>query len=77
MTSAQCLIGWLRGLHRGYKFAILLMAAWAPFVCPGYPLLTWALMAVMTLLFFIATARRSVIATTEPPAIHENADVGR
>jgi Sec-independent protein secretion pathway component TatC len=65
----------LRGLHRGYKFAILLVAAWAPFIFPNHPLITWALMALMTLLFFFATARGRAIATTERPQTNEKADV--
>lgn len=69
------LIAWLRGLHRGYKFAILLGAAWAPFVYPDHPLITWAFMVLMTILFFMATARRKVVATTELPLGHEKSDV--
>lgn len=69
------LIAWLRGLRRGYKFAILLGAAWAPFVFPDHPLITWAFMVLMTLLFFIATARRKVVATTEILQGHEKSDV--
>jgi hypothetical protein len=63
-------IAWLRGLHRGFKLAILLIAAWAPFLLPNHPLMTWALMALMTLLFFIATTRQKAVAT-----VHEKADV--
>jgi len=73
--KSERLIAWIRGLHRGYKFAILLVAAWAPFIFPNHPLMTWALMALMTILFFIATARGRVVATTEPRAVHEKADV--
>jgi Sec-independent protein secretion pathway component TatC len=74
MTSTR-LIAWLRGLHRGYKFAILLVAAWAPFIFPNHPLMTWALMALMTILFFIATGRGKLVARTEPSVAHEKADV--
>jgi hypothetical protein len=74
MTHQQ-FIAWLRGLHRGYKLAILLVAAWAPFIIPNHPLVTWALMALMTLLFFIATARGRVIATIEPRGVQEKPDV--
>jgi hypothetical protein len=74
MTSTR-LIAWLQGLHRGYKFAILLVAAWAPFTFPNHPLITWALMAVMSILFFIATARGRVISGTQPSLTHEKADV--
>jgi hypothetical protein len=69
------LIAWLRGLNRGYKFGILLAAAWAPFALPNHPLITWAFMALMTFLFLLATARGKVIATTEAPVGHEKADV--
>ena len=69
------LIAWLRGLHRGYKFAILLVAALAPFTFPNHPLMTWALMALMTILFFIATARGRVVSGTQPSLAHEKADV--
>ena len=73
--KAERLIARLRGLHRGYKFAILLVAAWAPFLLPNHPLMTWALMALMTLLFYVATARKSAIATTESLVVHEKTDV--
>jgi hypothetical protein len=74
MTSTR-LIDWLRGLRRGYKFAILLVAAWAPFILPNHPLMTWALMAIMTILFFIATARGRGVSGTQPSLTHEKADV--
>ena len=74
MTSTR-IIAWLRALHRGYKFAILLSAAWAPFIFPNHPLITWALMALMTILFFIATARGKVALQTDPGLTHEKADV--
>ena len=73
MKSAAPAIEWLRGLHRGYKFAILLIAAWAPFLFPENPLLTWALMTAMTALFFMATGRRAASARNEPPLAHEKA----
>jgi hypothetical protein len=73
--KAERLIARLRGLRRGYKFAILLVAAWAPFLLPNHPLMTWALMALMTLLFFVATARKGAIATTESLVVHEKTDV--
>jgi hypothetical protein len=72
---AERLIARLRSLRRGYKFAILLVAAWAPFLLPNHPLMTWALMALMTSLFFVATAQKSAIATTEFLAVHEKTDV--
>ena len=68
------LIAWLRGIHRGYKLAILLVAAWAPFIFPNHPLITWALMALMSTLFFIATARGRVVSGTQPSLTHEKAD---
>jgi Sec-independent protein secretion pathway component TatC len=73
--KCERIIAWLRGLHRGFKLAILLIAAWAPFLSPNHPLMTWALMALMTFLFFIATARQKAVATTERPVVHEKADV--
>lgn len=54
MKSADGIIVWLRGLHRGYKFAILLIAAWAPFMFPENPLFAGVLMAVTTAVFFMA-----------------------
>ena len=73
--KAERLIARLRSLRRGYKFAILLIAAWAPFLLPNHPLMTWALMALMTLLFFVATAPKGAIATTESLVVHEKTDV--
>jgi len=71
------LLARLRGLHRGYKLAVLLIAAWAPFLLPDHPLMTWALMALMTLLFFITTGRTRTVATADPRIGHEKADVER
>jgi hypothetical protein len=71
------LLARLRGLHRGYKLAVLLIAAWAPFLLPNHPLMTWALMALMTLLFFIATGRRRTGTTTDLLIGREKADVER
>jgi hypothetical protein len=68
-------IAWLRGIHRGYKFAVLLVAAWAPFLFPNHPLATWGLMVLATILFFIATALGRGVTKTIP--LHENADVER
>jgi hypothetical protein len=73
--TLEGLIARLRGLHRGYKLAMLLIAAWAPFLFPDHPLITWAVMALMTLLFFIATGRSRTVATTDPLIGHEKADV--
>ena len=74
MKSGNTLIVWLRGLHRGTKFVVLLVAAWAPWMFPKHPLLGGVLMALTTALFFIATGRRSAITTNELPNDREKAD---
>jgi hypothetical protein len=66
MKSLQALMHTLRGIHRGYKFAILLVAAWAPFVCPEKPIAGGILMASMTALFFVVTGSGAAKA---PPTI--------
>ena len=71
------LLARLRGLHRGYKLAVLLIAAWAPFLLPNHPLMTWALMALTTLLFYIATGRSRTGTTTDLLIGREKADVER
>lgn len=73
--TIERLLARLRGLHRGYKLAVLLIAVWAPFLLPNHPLMTWALMALMTLLFFIATGRSRTVAAAEPLIGQEKADV--
>jgi hypothetical protein len=75
--KSEHLLEWLRSLRRGYKFAILLVAAWAPFLLPNHPLITWGLMALTTILFFIATARGKELNKTMSLAVHEKADVER
>jgi hypothetical protein len=55
MKSRVTIIVWLRGLKRGYKFAILLIAAWAPFLFPEHPVVTGLLMGLCTAVFFVAT----------------------
>jgi hypothetical protein len=55
MTFNGALIQRLRGIRRGYKFAILLAAAWAPLLLPNQPLWAGLLMASMTTIFFLAT----------------------
>jgi hypothetical protein len=46
---------WLQGLHRPYKFAILLIAAWAPVTFPRRPYIAAGVLALATALFLIAT----------------------
>jgi hypothetical protein len=73
--TCERLLTRLRGLHRGYKLAMLLIAGWAPFLLPNHPLMTWALMVLMTFLFFIATGRSETVTTAEPLIGQEKADV--
>ena len=73
MKPVDALITWLRGLHRGYKFAILLIAAWAPFIFPLDPLFTGVLMALTTAVFFIATGSKPVVTAKKPNSAPENA----
>jgi len=61
MKYASLLVQRLRRLHRGYKFAILLIAAWAPFVSPENPAIGGLLMGSMTALFFLATGPKTAI----------------
>src|SRR5579862_9838355 len=46
---------WLRGLHRGYKFGILMIAAWAPAAFPRHPIVAAIILAVASAVFFLAT----------------------
>jgi hypothetical protein len=73
MKLVDALITWLRRLHRGYKFAILLIAAWAPFIFPVDPLFTGVLMALTTAVFFVATGSKPVITAKEPNSAREDA----
>jgi len=57
MTSSVHLLERLRGVHRGYKFALLLIAAWAPFLFPESAFMAGALMALATALFFLVTTK--------------------
>ena len=75
MNTLRFVIGWLRGLNRGYKFAVLLVAAWAPFMFPENPLFTGVLMGLTTALFFIATGPKPVVGKLEPKALRERPDV--
>ena len=56
-VRAAAVVGWFRGLQRGYKFAILLVEAWAPFVLPRNPVITGVLMQIATVVFFISTGQ--------------------
>jgi len=57
--KAGAIVGWFRGLRRGYKFAIVLVAAWAPLVLPRNPVITGVLMQIATVVFFISTGQKS------------------
>jgi hypothetical protein len=71
MNSNAPLILWLRQQHRGAKFAILLIAAWAPFLLPRSPLLAGLLMTTATGLFWLATGPSAAHAT---PGVEKPAD---
>jgi hypothetical protein len=66
MNQGTAVIYWLRGLHRGFKFAILLVAAWAPFMFPSVPWVGGVLMASMTALFFVATGSKVSMGIATP-----------
>jgi hypothetical protein len=70
MSERTAVIDRLRGLHRGLKFAILLIAAWAPFMFPSAPWAGGVLMAAMTALFFLVTSppRRRAVTMPRTPA---------
>ena len=57
---------WLQGLHRRFKLAILLIAAWAPVSFPQQPFMAAGILAIATVLFFIATR------TVPQPAVTES-----
>ena len=46
---------WLQGLHRSYKLAILLIAAWAPVILPRRPFMAAGIVLIGTALFLMAT----------------------
>jgi len=74
MNSAAPILEWLRGWHRGYKFGVLLIAAWAPFMFPENPILTTVVMAVATTLFFVITGPKAAIRDVEPTMERESRD---
>lgn len=71
----ECILERLRGLHRGYKFAVLLTAAWAPFAFPDRPFFTGILMALMVALFFVTTGSGPSLSKPEPTNASEKGDV--
>ena len=74
MNSAAPILEWLRGWHRGYKFAVLLIAAWAPFMFPESPILTTVVMAVATTLFFVLTSPKAATRHAESTTERERCD---
>ncbi len=74
MNSAAPILEWLRGWHRGYKFAVLLIAAWAPLLFPESPILTSVVMAVATTLFFVVTGPKAATRHAESTTERERCD---
>lgn len=74
MNERTAVIDRLRGLHRGFKFAILLIAAWAPFIFPSAPLIGGVLMVAMMVLFFLVTSPPRSSAGTMPEASARDID---
>ena len=74
MNSAAPILEWLRGWHRGCKFAVLLIAAWAPFLFPESPVLTTVVMAVATTLFFVVTGPKAATRHAESTTERERCD---
>ncbi len=74
MNSAAPMLEWLRGWHRGYKFAVLLVAAWAPFLFPESPILTTVVMAFATTLFFVVTGPKVAVRAAESTTERESRD---
>lgn len=74
MTSGSAILEWFRGWHRAYKFAVLLVAAWAPFLFPESPALTSVVMAIGTILFFVVTGPMHTDRKTGSTQERENRD---
>ena len=74
MNSAGPILEWFRGWHRGYKFGVLLIAAWAPFMFPENPILTTIVMAATTTLFFVVTGPKAAVRDAEPAMERESRD---
>ena len=74
MNCGAPIFEWLRSWHRGYKFAVLLIAAWAPFLFPESPILTTVVMAVATTLFFVVTSPKAAVRDAEPIMERESRD---
>ena len=74
MNSAAPILEWLRGWHRGYKFGVLLIAAWAPFMFPENPILTTIVMAAATTLFFVVTGPKAAAGDAKPTMERESCD---
>jgi len=75
MRPAAGILERLRGLHRGYKFAVLLIAAWAPLAFPDRPLFTGILMGLMVTLFFVTTGSGPSLPKSELSNSRESDDV--
>jgi hypothetical protein len=56
---------WLQELHRRYKLAILLIAAWAPVSFPQQLFMAAGILVIATALFLIATRSAPQPAVTE------------
>jgi hypothetical protein len=74
MSSRSSLLAWFRGWHRGYKFAVLLVAAWAPFLFPESPAMTSVVMAIGTTLFFVVTSPKAALRKAESTGERERRD---
>ena len=57
MSVAGSLRRSLEGLGRRPKFAILMLAAWAPVVLPKHPFLAAIVLLVAAIVFLVATRR--------------------
>ena len=55
----------LQRLHRRYKLAILMLAAWAPVIFPRQPFMVAGILVIGTALFLIATRLAPQPAVTE------------
>jgi hypothetical protein len=65
----------LNALHRRAKFAVLMIAAWAPLVLSQHPLVAAAVLMTATVVFFLATRAQAAAASSEPtPGAQSNAE---
>ena len=70
VNAPSLAVQWLRGLHRGYKFGILMLGVWTLVLGAAHPFVVFFVAGPAAAIFYVST----MVPRSMPPVPEDHAD---